>query len=166
MGLGPVIGGLLIQTVGWRWILWINIPIGITAFVLAQLFVPESKAQRPRRIDPMGQVLIVVLPAGITYAIVESGRLGVGSVRCWAIVAIAVAALLLLLRYEPRRTDPLIELRFFASGPFSGATVIAVCAFGGYAGFLPPTTASTCRRCAASRHCRPAWRCCPWRCRR
>lgn len=136
MGLGPVIGGLLIQTVGWRWIFWINIPIGIAAFVLAQLFVPESRAQRPRRVDPVGQVLIVVLLAGVTYAIVESSRLGVGSAAWWAIVAITVAALLLLLRYEPRRADPLIELRFFASAPFSGATVIAVCAFGGYAGFL------------------------------
>jgi len=136
MGLGPVIGGVLIQTVGWRWIFWINIPIGIAAFVLAGVFVPESRAPRARRVDPVGQLLVIALLAGATYAIVESGRLGLGSPVLWSVLVVAAAALGALLWYEPRRTDPLIDLRFFSSAPFSGATVIAVCAFGGYAGFL------------------------------
>ncbi len=136
MGLGPVVGGVLIQTVGWRWIFWINIPIGIAAIVLARLFVPESKAPRARRFDPVGQLLVIVMLSTLTYAIVESSRLHWDSVELWSIIAVSVAALLALLLYEPRRTDPLIELRFFSSAPFSGATVIAVCAFGAFSGFL------------------------------
>ena len=136
MGLGPVVGGVLIQTVGWRWIFWINIPIGIAAIVLARLFVPESKAPRARRFDPVGQLLVIVMLSTLTYAIVESSRLHWDSVELWSIIAVSVAALLGLLIYEPRRTDPLIELRFFSSAPFSGATVIAVCAFGAFSGFL------------------------------
>ncbi len=136
MGLGPVIGGLLIQTVGWRWIFWINIPIGIAAIVLAHLFVPESKAPRARRIDPVGQLLVIVMLSTLTYAIVESSRLHWGSTELWSIIAVSVLALIALLIYEPRREDPLIELRFFSSAPFSGATVIAVCAFGAFSGFL------------------------------
>ncbi len=136
MGLGPVIGGVLIQTVGWRWIFWINIPIGIAAIVLARIFVPESKAARARRIDPVGQILVIVMLGTLTYAIVESSRLHWGSARLWSIIAVSVVALIALLLYEPRRDDPLIDLRFFASAPFSGATVIAICAFGAFSGFL------------------------------
>jgi EmrB/QacA subfamily drug resistance transporter len=136
MGLGPVIGGVLIQTVGWRWIFWINIPIGIAAIVLARLFVPESKAPRARRFDPVGQLLVIVMLGTLTYAIVESSRLHWGSAELWSIIAVSVLALIALLLYEPRRKDPLIELRFFSSAPFSGATVIAVCAFGAFSGFL------------------------------
>ena len=136
MGLGPVIGGLLIESVGWRWIFWINIPIGVAAIVLAGLFVPESKAARARRVDPVGQGLVIVMLAGLTYAIVESSRLHWGSPVLWTIIAVSAAALIAFVRYEPRRTDPLIDLRFFSSAAFSGATLIAVCAFGAFAGFL------------------------------
>jgi EmrB/QacA subfamily drug resistance transporter len=136
MGLGPVIGGVLIQSVGWRWIFWINVPIGIAAIVLAKLFVPESKAARARRIDPVGQALIIVMLASLTYAIVESSRLHWHSLELWSILALSLLALIILVTYEPRRSDPLIDLRFFSSAPFSGATVIAITAFGGYAGFL------------------------------
>jgi len=136
MGVGPVIGGLLIQTVGWRWIFWINIPIGVAAFVLAGVFVPESRAPRARRVDPVGQLLVIALLGGLTYAIVESGRLGPDSPVLWLVLLVAAASLGALLWYEPRRTDPLIDLRFFSSAPFSGAVVIAVCTFGGFSGFL------------------------------
>ena len=136
LGLGPVIGGILIQTVGWRWIFWINVPIGILAIVLAARFVPESRAPRARRIDPVGQVLVIITLSALTYAIVESSRLHWHSPVLWSILLLAVVAGTCLVLYERHRTDPLIDPRFFASAPFSGATVIAVCAFGGYAGFL------------------------------
>ena len=135
-GIGPVVGGLLIETVGWRWIFWINVPIGIAAIVLARLFVPESKAPRARRVDPVGQILVIVTLSSLTYAIVESSRLHWGSLEVWSFIAVSAAALIGLLIYEPRREDPLIDLRFFTSAPFSGATIVAVCAFGAFAGFL------------------------------
>src|SRR6266851_4010033 len=56
MALGPVVGGLLVESVGWRGIFWVNIPVGIAAIVLTALFVPESKAARARRVDPIGQI--------------------------------------------------------------------------------------------------------------
>src|SRR5580700_6999309 len=55
MALGPVAGGLLVESVGWRGIFWVNIPVGIAAIVLTALYVPESRAPRARRIDPVGQ---------------------------------------------------------------------------------------------------------------
>jgi len=136
MALGPVLGGALVAGLGWRSIFWINVPIGVAAFVLAALFIPESRAGHPRRIDPAGQVLVFLLLASITYGIIEGPVAGWGSpliVGCFVLGAGALAA---LLAYESRRTEPLLDLRVFRSVPFSGATVIAVCAFGALGGFL------------------------------
>ncbi|MER7280226.1 MFS transporter [Dactylosporangium sp. NPDC000244] len=127
MALGPVVGGLLVQTVGWRTIFWINVPIGIAAVVLTALFVPESRAPRPRRVDVPGQIIVLVLLASATFAIIEHEPIA---------GAVAVVALVALLLVEPRRPEPLIDITLFRSPPFAGATAIAVAAFGALAGFL------------------------------
>ncbi|MGI8334615.1 MFS transporter [Actinomadura scrupuli] len=136
MALGPVVGGALVGTVGWRAIFWINIPVGVAAVVLTARYVPESRAARPRRIDPVGQALIAVMLASVTYAIIEGPGSGWGSAEIVGFFCLSAAALAGLLWYEPRREDPLIDLRFFRSAPFSGATVIAVSAFAALGGFL------------------------------
>ena len=136
MGLGPVVGGLLVTSVGWRSIFWINVPIGLAACLLTALFVPESKAARPRPFDPVAQILLVVILASLTYAIIEGARRGYTSpaiVAAFGVCALGVAA---FIPYESRRREPLIDVRFFRSAPFSGATVIAVAAFAALGGFL------------------------------
>jgi EmrB/QacA subfamily drug resistance transporter len=136
MSLGPIVGGALVGSVGWRSIFWINIPIGVLALVLTALFVPESRAPRPRRLDPVGQLLVMVALATLTYGIIEGPNAGWWSARIIGLFAVFVITLAALLWHEPRRTDPLLDLRFFRSAPFSGATVIAICAFAALAGFL------------------------------
>lgn len=136
LGVGPVIGGLLTETVGWRAIFWVNVPVGIAAVVLAAIFIPESRAPRARRVDPIGQLLVIALLASLTYAIINGPRNGWESVETMGLFGFALACLVIFVVYEPRRDDPLIELSFFRSAPFTGATVIAVCAFGAFSGFL------------------------------
>jgi EmrB/QacA subfamily drug resistance transporter len=136
MALGPVAGGLLVETVGWRGIFWVNIPVGVAALVLTALFVPESRAPRARRPDPVGQALVIITLASLIYGIIEGPAAGWTSPRIIACFAVALAALAALTAYEPRRDDPLIDLRFFRSAPFSGATLIAICAFAALGGFL------------------------------
>jgi EmrB/QacA subfamily drug resistance transporter len=136
LALGPVLGGALVTSVGWRGIFWVNIPVGIAAIILTALFVPESRAPRARRVDPVGQVLVIVLLASLTYGIIEGPGAGWSSARILGCFALAAAALAGLVGYEPRRSEPLLDLRFFRSAPFSGATVIAVCAFAALGGFL------------------------------
>jgi EmrB/QacA subfamily drug resistance transporter len=136
LGLGPIVGGALIDSVGWRAIFWINVPIGVAAFVLAALFVPESRATRPRRPDPVGQLLVILLLGGLTFAIIEAPRSGWVSAPIAVALAVAVVAGAYFLWYEPRRVDPLVDIRFFRSVPFTGATLIAICAFGAFSGFL------------------------------
>jgi EmrB/QacA subfamily drug resistance transporter len=76
LALGPLIGGLLTQTVGWRAIFWINLPIGVAAILLAARFVPESKAPRARRFDPVGQALVFIGLTSLTYAIIDGPHSG------------------------------------------------------------------------------------------
>ncbi|MFJ2088094.1 MFS transporter [Streptomyces sp. NPDC087901] len=136
MAAGPVVGGALVDSVGWRSIFWINLPVGIAALLLTWRYVPESRAPKARRPDPVGQLLVITLLGSLTYAIIEAPQKGWTSAEILLLAALAAASLTGLLVYEPRRTDPLIDLRFFRSIPFSGATVIAVSAFAALGGFL------------------------------
>jgi EmrB/QacA subfamily drug resistance transporter len=136
LALGPVVGGALVTSVGWRGIFWVNIPVGVAAIILTALFVPESRAPRARRLDPVAQILIVVLLASLTYGIIEGPNAGWASARILTCFGLAAAALISLIAYEPRRDEPLLDLRFFRSAPFSGATVIAICAFAALGGLL------------------------------
>ncbi|MEV7982493.1 MFS transporter [Streptomyces sp. NPDC086519] len=134
MAAGPLVGGLLVESVSWRAIFWVNIPVGLAAVLLTLRFVPESRAPKARRPDPVGQVLVIALFGSLTYSIIEAPTADPGTVLPFA--AVVVAALLGLLWYEPRREEPLIDLRFFRSAPFSGATVTAISAFASLGGFL------------------------------
>ncbi|MGC1286872.1 MAG: MFS transporter [Streptosporangiaceae bacterium] len=136
LALGPVVGGALVTSVGWRGIFWVNIPVGVAAIILTALFVPESRAPRARRLDPVAQILIVVLLASLTYGIIEGPTAGWASARILTCFGLAAVALISLIAYEPRRDEPLLDLRFFRSAPFSGATVIAICAFAALGGLL------------------------------
>ncbi|HZO07619.1 MAG TPA: MFS transporter [Solirubrobacterales bacterium] len=136
MALGPVVGGALVSALDWRAIFWINIPVGLAAILLTLRFVPESRAPRPRRFDPLGQVLVIVLLASLTSGIIEAPDRGWTSAATLATFALSAAALAGLLLHEPRRRDPLIDLRFFRSVPFASAAATAVAAFAAFGGFL------------------------------
>jgi predicted MFS family arabinose efflux permease len=79
---------------------------------------------------------VIVALAGVTYAIIDAPRASWTSAQTLGLFALSLAALAALVPYELRRPDPLIEPRFFRSPPFSGATLIAICGFAGFAGFL------------------------------
>ncbi|MFF7631934.1 DHA2 family efflux MFS transporter permease subunit [Kitasatospora sp. NPDC008050] len=136
MALGPVVGGLLVDSYGWPSIFLINIPIGLLAIVLAARFVPESRAPKPRRLDPVGQLLAIVALGAGTATIIEGPGQGWTSPGILTLAVIALAALTAFPLWERSRREPLLDLRFFRSAPFSGATVIAVCAFASLGGFL------------------------------
>ena len=135
MALGPIIGGALVDSVGWRGVFWVNIPIGVAAIILTALFVPESRAGTYRRPDPFGQILVMITLSTVTYGIIEGPDYGWASARILACFAVGAVALAAFLWHEPRRDQPLLDLRFFRSLPFSGAALTAVtglCAFGGF----------------------------------
>jgi EmrB/QacA subfamily drug resistance transporter len=136
MALGPLVGGALVDSVGWRSVFLVNVPVGLLAIALTAGFVPESRAPHARRIDPVGQILVVAALASLTYAIIEGPTSGWLSAQTLGLFGFSIAAFAGLIAYELRRREPLIEVRFFGSAPFSGASAIAVCAFAALGGFL------------------------------
>jgi EmrB/QacA subfamily drug resistance transporter len=140
LALGPILGGALVDSLGWHAVFLVNVPIVVAAIVLTTLFVPESRAARARRADPVGQFLVVLVLGSVVYAIIESRTLGWGSPVILGLVVLAVAGVLGILRYEPRRADPLLELRLFRGVSFSSAIVMAMFALCGFGAFLFVTT--------------------------
>lgn len=136
MALGPTVGGLLIHLISWRAVFWINLPICLAAIVLTAVFVPETRSETMRNVDPVGQLLAVLFLFGTVFALIEGPALGWGHPRVITAAVVAVAAFAAFLRFESRRADPFIDLRFFRSVPFASATVIAICAFASWGALL------------------------------
>jgi EmrB/QacA subfamily drug resistance transporter len=140
LALGPVLGGALVDGLGWRAVFWVNVPIVAAAIVCTALFVPESRAPRPRRFDPAGQVLMMTVLGSVVYAIIQSRALGWTSPVILGLLAVAALGALGILVHEPRRSDPLLELRLFRSAPFSAAIMMALMALCAFGAFLFVTT--------------------------
>ncbi len=125
--IGPMVGGVLIDALGWQSVFWINLPICAVALVLTTVYVPESKSRTARGIDPLGQVLAVVVMFTLVFGLIEHRP------EIFGITAVALAGFLYA---ERRHRSPFIDLRFFRSVPFAAATVTAICAFAGLGAFL------------------------------
>jgi EmrB/QacA subfamily drug resistance transporter len=136
LALGPILGGALVDGFGWHAIFWINVPIVTAAIVLTALYVPESRAARGRRFDPVGQLLVIVLLGCLVYAIIETRAWGWTSPVIIGLFVVAALALVALVAYELRRAEPLLDVRLFRSVPFSSAILIAVLALCGFGAFL------------------------------
>jgi MFS family permease len=136
MALGPVVGGALVSSVGWRSIFLINIPVAATAIVLALRFIPESKAAVARKVDIPGQILVIMILSSLTFGIIEGPVKGWSSALIVGAFVLAAGSLAAFLVAEKRNREPLVDLRFFRSVPFSSAAVIAVAAFAALGGFL------------------------------
>jgi EmrB/QacA subfamily drug resistance transporter len=132
LALGPILGGALVDGLGWHAVFWVNVPIVAVAIVCTALFVPESRAGRARRFDPVGQILVILVLGGVVYAIIESARLGWSSPVIVGLLAVAAVSAVGVVGYERRRVDPLLELRLFRSVSFSSAILMALFAFGSF----------------------------------
>lgn len=140
LALGPILGGALVDGIGWRSIFWINVPIVVAAIVCSALFVPESRAARARRPDPVGQALVMLVLCSLVFAIIEGPSFGWNSPTILGLFAMAALGTFGIARYEPRRVDPLLDLRLFRSAPFSSAILMAMFALCGFGAFLFVTT--------------------------
>ena len=134
---GPFIGGWLIAVASWRWIFFINLPIGLTVLLLAIRHVPESRHESaPDRVDVPGALLVMVALAGITYGLIEGpaqGWHGPGPVV--ALVSGALAAGLFVV-VEARSPAPLLPLDLFRRRQFTVTNAVTFVVYGALGGVL------------------------------
>ncbi len=136
LAIGPVLGGALTETIGWRSVFWINLPIGLGVVILTAFFVPESKAGRPRAFDPACQACIFLALVCLVYGVIEGPRLGWTSLPICSLEVTSMLLAVAFVLHEVRSAEPLLDLRFFRSVDFTSATVLAVLVFASFASFL------------------------------
>jgi EmrB/QacA subfamily drug resistance transporter len=133
---GPVLGGVLTTYLDWRWIFYVNVPIGIAALVATFLVIPDLRPGRGARLDPVGVLLASGGLLAITYGLIEGQRFDWGTVitvsgvpiTIPAIIAAGVALLVLFFLWDGRRQTPLVPIALFRDRNYSvmnwvGATV-------------------------------------------
>lgn len=139
-GLGPVIGGWLIQVASWRWVFWINVPIAVATLLITTRWVPESRDPRARHIDLPGAALATLGLGGVVYGLLESPRLGFGHP---AILVSLTGGLLMLGAFvlvERRSPEPMVPLDLFHSRTFTGANLLTLLLYAAMSGtffFVP-----------------------------
>jgi EmrB/QacA subfamily drug resistance transporter len=117
--IGPTLGGLLVQTSGWRSIFLVNVPVGVLAIVLTVRFVAESRDPRERRFDLPGQLLFALAVGSFAYAVIDGPKVGWLSTRIVALFAVAVAALAAFIRFEHASPDPMMDIALFRDRTYS-----------------------------------------------
>jgi EmrB/QacA subfamily drug resistance transporter len=139
--LGPMLGGWLIDTLSWRWIFFMHVPLALIVVAVSLWRVPESRDENaPQRLDWAGAALVTLGLGALTYGLIASSEQGFDSVLVWGSMVLGVALLVLFVVVEARQETPMMPLKLFRSRTFSGAnglTLFLYTALGGAFFFLP-----------------------------
>lgn len=132
---GPILGGLLVETVGWRSVFWVNVPIGLAVLVLTRS-LPESKSGQPRRFDLGGQFAMMVALGSLIYALIDAPRRGWLSPVVLVLLVLAAVGAAGFWLVEHRTRQPLLDPYYFRRPELVGAVLLAVVGFIALGGFL------------------------------
>ena len=124
--LGLILGGVLTQYASWRWVLFVNVPVAVLAFLGAERFVPESRDERAQGFDIPGAVLVTGGLMTLVFALVKGNEYGWASARTIATLLVAGVLLALFVVVQQQATAPLVPFRLFRSRTLLGADVGAL----------------------------------------
>ncbi|MGP3964268.1 MFS transporter [Nonomuraea sp. 3N208] len=137
-GLGPLVGGLMVDTLGWRWIFWINLPVGAILLAGALLRLREPAREAPAgRVDVAGAVLAVAMLFALNYALIAGPGQGWGSLRVLAALVAGLLLLGLFVAVQARRPYAVLDVRLFRMPSFTGAVLLTFLARITSFGILP-----------------------------
>src|ERR1700733_9564250 len=125
VAIGPLLGGVLTSGLSWRWIFFVNVPIGIAAAVISMMKVAESRAPHASGPDWPGFVLFSVALSSLVYGLIESNQRSFTDglvLGCFAVAAVLLVAFVVV---ERRRAHPMFDLTLFRLPTFSGGSVAA-----------------------------------------
>jgi len=136
LAVGPALGGVMVDAWNWQSIFYINVPIGVIAFVITILVVAESKNPEGRNLDIPGQILAVVGLAALTYAFIEANSYGWRSAIIISLLAGGIMVLAAFGFWELRARSPMLQLSFFKNMTFLGSNLVGVAVSFGFFGVI------------------------------
>jgi EmrB/QacA subfamily drug resistance transporter len=124
---GPTIGGFLTAYATWRWIFYVNVPIGLVALLATLRLIPPTVQRSGEQFDPWGALLLAIALAALNLGLSFGQEWGWTSARVLGILLIGVASLVAGVLVENRSTHPIIDMRLFQNRVFLSAVVSLLC---------------------------------------
>ena len=124
LGIGPTVGGLLVTDAGWRWVFFVNVPVGVLCLAFGVKALAESVNPAARHLDLPGQLASVVWMGALTYGFVERGSYPWSAAQVWVPLAVAALMLVVFLLAERRSREPMLPLGLFKVRLFSATAAV------------------------------------------
>lgn len=136
LAVGPLIAGVLLEHVAWRWIFLLPVPVSLIVLGVAAFLLPDSRAPHGRRLDWPGQISAAVAVTAVVYGVIEGGANGFGEPATVAALVLGAVAAVAFVAVERRSAGPMIDLALFRSPAFTATSLVAMISFLGLIGFF------------------------------
>jgi EmrB/QacA subfamily drug resistance transporter len=127
LAVGPLAGGAVVELIGWEWIFWLNVPVGVVGLLAGRAFIAESRGDTlDRSLDVPGLVVSAAALLALVVGLVEANERGWGAPLVAALLAAGLVGLAAFVIWERRARVPMLDLSLFRSARFAGANVVAL----------------------------------------